>query len=142
MPVADASQYTPPSSSDFDDVPPSLSASSELFSVSSTHSGSTSPTLDDVPDMPASVQKKKKKKKAKKSSKAKEPANAGPKSPEPFDGRPPVLCISRNKHWRYISSYHVCAHFPHISRVKADYSGASGNRARGYNSLLNCSSLY
>jgi hypothetical protein len=20
----------------------------------------------------------------------------------------PVLCISRNKHWRYISSYHVC----------------------------------
>ncbi|KAG6860857.1 hypothetical protein C0995_006721 [Termitomyces sp. Mi166 len=48
-------------------------------------------------------QKKKKKKKSKKSAKAKE--GAGAAQAKESDGRP-VLCISRNKHWRYISSYH------------------------------------
>ncbi|KAJ7285063.1 hypothetical protein C8J57DRAFT_1290337 [Mycena rebaudengoi] len=33
-------------------------------------------------------------------------AKAEAKSKEEEAGRPPVLCISRNKHWRYISSYH------------------------------------
>ncbi|KIP04167.1 hypothetical protein PHLGIDRAFT_129700 [Phlebiopsis gigantea 11061_1 CR5-6] len=49
--------------------------------------------------------KKKKKKKAKKSARSTEtsPKQKGGESPEE---RPPVLCISRNKHWRYISSYH------------------------------------
>ncbi|KAI0275437.1 hypothetical protein BC834DRAFT_852860 [Gloeopeniophorella convolvens] len=47
-------------------------------------------------------QKKKKKKKTKKSSRPK-----GDKPPaEDDEPRPLVLCISRNKHWRYISSYH------------------------------------
>ncbi|KAG7100057.1 hypothetical protein E1B28_001842 [Marasmius oreades] len=48
--------------------------------------------------------KKKKKKKPKKSAsvKAKE---AAAKAKEEKD-KPPVLCISRNKHWKYISSYH------------------------------------
>ncbi|KAJ7104072.1 hypothetical protein B0H15DRAFT_6260 [Mycena belliarum] len=60
------------------------------------------------------VQKKKKKKKPKKSTSAKArdaalaTANAKEhaKEKEEEAGRPPVLCISRNKHWRYISSYH------------------------------------
>lgn len=53
--------------------------------------------------------KKKKKKKSRKSSK---PAinGADSQSKEVLDEqehRPPTLCISRNKHWKYISSYHV-----------------------------------
>jgi hypothetical protein len=55
-------------------------------------------------------QKKKKKKKPKKSAKAKEAAASvrGKAQDVPeSDSRPPALCISRNKHWRYISSYHV-----------------------------------
>ncbi|KAH9947088.1 hypothetical protein B0H21DRAFT_740280 [Amylocystis lapponica] len=75
----------------------------------STHSSrSTSP----IPTVDASVQceqqnaqKKKKKKKSKKSAKAKEAATNNAQPPAD-DDRPPVLCISRNKHWRYISSYH------------------------------------
>jgi hypothetical protein len=59
--------------------------------------------------------KKKKKKKPKKSASAKArdaellTANAktDAKAKDDAAGRPPVLCISRNKHWRYISSYHV-----------------------------------
>ncbi|KAJ7903439.1 hypothetical protein B0H14DRAFT_3103527 [Mycena olivaceomarginata] len=58
--------------------------------------------------------KKKKKKKPKKSASAKArdaellTANAktDAKAKDDAAGRPPVLCISRNKHWRYISSYH------------------------------------
>ncbi|KAJ6531874.1 hypothetical protein B0H19DRAFT_1189033 [Mycena capillaripes] len=58
--------------------------------------------------------KKKKKKKPKKSASAKArdaalaTANAktDAKAKDEEAGRPPVLCISRNKHWRYISSYH------------------------------------
>ncbi|KAJ4470885.1 hypothetical protein J3R30DRAFT_1133800 [Lentinula aciculospora] len=54
-------------------------------------------------------QKKKKKKKSKKSAaaKARDAADVK-KAAESADaeGRPPVLCISRNKHWKYISSYH------------------------------------
>ncbi|KAJ6576578.1 hypothetical protein DFH09DRAFT_1361496 [Mycena vulgaris] len=60
------------------------------------------------------AQKKKKKKKPKKSASAKArdaaiiTANAkgDAKAKDEEAGRPPVLCISRNKHWRYISSYH------------------------------------
>ncbi|KAF8206340.1 hypothetical protein K438DRAFT_1817027 [Mycena galopus ATCC 62051] len=57
--------------------------------------------------------KKKKKKKPKKSAAAKARdadlaanAKADAKGKDEDTGRPPVLCISRNKHWRYISSYH------------------------------------
>ncbi|KAJ7274321.1 hypothetical protein B0H12DRAFT_1088128 [Mycena haematopus] len=57
--------------------------------------------------------KKKKKKKPKKSAAAKaRDADLAPntkmdsKAKDEEAGRPPVLCISRNKHWRYISSYH------------------------------------
>jgi hypothetical protein len=76
-----------------------------------THSGRTSPTSIDakVPDVTeTTTQKKKKKKKSKKSGKAKEMASQAKAQNEPeSESRPPVLCISRNKHWRYISSYHV-----------------------------------
>ncbi|KAK0479636.1 hypothetical protein IW261DRAFT_1478426 [Armillaria novae-zelandiae] len=75
---------------------------SSLLTPTSIMSGSSSPTLDEVPDTPASAQKKKKKKKSKKSAKAKSEAAAQLVD----EDRPPVLCISRNKHWRYISSYH------------------------------------
>jgi len=56
------------------------------------------------------LQKKKKKKKPKKSAtaKAKEAAEKAAKM-KGSESKPPVLCISRNKHWRYISSYHVSA---------------------------------
>ncbi|KAL6307771.1 hypothetical protein BKA93DRAFT_726855 [Sparassis latifolia] len=62
-----------------------------------------------VPNDPLNVQKKKKKKKTKKSAKPKDYANATPApavAGETDEDHPPVLCISRNKHWRYISSYH------------------------------------
>ena len=76
-----------------------------------THSGRTSPTSIDakIPDVTeTTTQKKKKKKKSKKSGKAKEAASQAIVQDEPqSESRPPVLCISRNKHWRYISSYHV-----------------------------------
>ncbi|KAK7033187.1 CRAL-TRIO-N domain-containing protein [Favolaschia claudopus] len=60
------------------------------------------------------ILKKKKKKKPKKSAAAKaRDATASTATSKPDArakdeeaGRPPVLCISRNKHWRYISSYH------------------------------------
>lgn len=69
-------------------------------SPSSHSSGSLSPEPTEVLDN-ASAAKKKKKKKAKK--KAKET------KPRPEPAPLPALCISRNKHWRYISSYHVRA---------------------------------
>ncbi|KAH9926427.1 uncharacterized protein B0H18DRAFT_1166506 [Fomitopsis serialis] len=75
----------------------------------SNSSGSISPepALDD----PGSQQQKKKKKKKSKKPKTKETdtaptANATAKARAADEERPPVLCISRNKHWRYISSYH------------------------------------
>jgi len=58
-------------------------------------------SIVDVPS-PNVAQKKKKKKKAKKSAQPQEEKN-NTKS----ESRPNVLCISRNKHWKFISSYHV-----------------------------------
>lgn len=100
----------PPSSPDLGD--PTIGAT-DLPTPTSTHSGESSPThldTDEGENTTLPAQKKKKKKKPKKSAKAKEAAAAlkakALDCPDP-DGRPPVLCISRNKHWRYISSYHV-----------------------------------
>ncbi|KAJ7707629.1 hypothetical protein B0H17DRAFT_1281799 [Mycena rosella] len=70
--------------------------------------------MDDLVVLEPDVQKKKKKKKPKKSASAKARdaaivtanAKADAKAKDEEAGRPPVLCISRNKHWRYISSYH------------------------------------
>jgi hypothetical protein len=65
--------------------------------------------VDDAANAAATTAtKKKKKKKAKKSSKAKAAASEPAKAAEPAKtAGNGVLCISRNKHWRYISSYHV-----------------------------------
>jgi hypothetical protein len=72
-------------------------------------SGETSPDSEVIEDPVVTAQKKKKKKKPKKSAKAKEAAalKAKAQAAEDAESRPTVLCISRNKHWRYISSYHV-----------------------------------
>ncbi|KJA28368.1 hypothetical protein HYPSUDRAFT_177379 [Hypholoma sublateritium FD-334 SS-4] len=73
-----------------------------------TPSGGTSPTCigGGIPDESAvaTEKKKKKKKKSKKSGKSEDPARKATTKED--EARPPVLCISRNKHWRYISSYH------------------------------------
>ena len=80
-----------------------------LISPTMTNSTiSASPLLESLvqEDTTVVAQKKKKKKKPKKSSKAKAEANTKPI--EDDEPSPLVLRISRNKHWRYISSYHVC----------------------------------
>ena len=73
------------------------------------HLGETCPTRleNDGQDTCLSSQKKKKKKKPKKSAKAKEAAATLKAKAQHTPERLPALCISRNKHWRYISSYHV-----------------------------------
>jgi hypothetical protein len=70
----------------------------------------TSPTPDaalSLADDTTTTAKKKKKKKSKKSTKSKGEPNVKPLTEDDEPG-PLVLRISRNKHWRYISSYHVC----------------------------------
>ncbi|KAF9260824.1 hypothetical protein L218DRAFT_989315 [Marasmius fiardii PR-910] len=52
-----------------------------------------------------SIQSKKKRKKKPKKSASVKAKEAATKMKEEKD-KPPVLCISRNKHWKYISSYH------------------------------------
>lgn len=72
---------------------------------------SRTPSPTEAAQDPVSVEqttasKKKNKKRKKKSAKSK--ASGATKAPDDEDeDHPPVLCISRNKHWRYISSYHV-----------------------------------
>ena len=87
--------------------------------------------------------KKKKKKKSKKSSKAKDHATSPPLPPTPTptaeENQPPPLYISRNKHWKYISSFHV--RVPLGSEVGV-LKFETLSRDHGYNSLLNSSSLY
>jgi len=72
-----------------------------------TLSGRTSPVCNEdqhsVEPTVTTTQKKKKKKRSKKSTHKSPTSDAG------NEGRSPVLCISRNKHWKYISSYHVGA---------------------------------
>lgn len=93
---------------------------SQILTPSPSHSsGETSPIqdagLEEQQEAPTTTsQKKKKKKKSKKSAKAKEAAAKAKADSEKASeecNRPPVLCISRNKHWRYISSYHVCVSY-------------------------------
>ncbi len=126
----------------------------------STHtSRSTSPTsplpdstIDgaDIPEA-AGQAKKKKKKKTKKSAKAKDQSAAGKGTPA--DGRdeehdrPPVLCISRNKHWRYISSYHVrfyhasCYFIQTEARLERRYRALGCSSPSSFSSRSSCSIL-
>ena len=72
----------------------------------------TVPLVEDTTTLP----KKKKKKKSKKSTKSKGEPSAKPLTEDDEPG-PLVLRISRNKHWRYISSYHVC--IPHLTSLSS-----------------------
>jgi hypothetical protein len=78
--------------------------------TSTTCEPHTSSPLDDtstlVEDTTATT-KKKKKKKPKKSTKSKGEPSVKPLTEDDDEPGPLVLRISRNKHWRYISSYHV-----------------------------------
>lgn len=77
-------------------------------------------------------QKKKKKKKSK-SAKARDAAIAATKAKDEMEAsKPSVLCISRNKHWRYISSYHV-----RLFKQGSHYMSLSCHRAPGCNSHSN-----
>lgn len=62
----------------------------------------TSPLVEDT----TITTKKKKKKKSKKSTKSKGEPSVKPLTEDDDEPGPLVLRISRNKHWRYISSYH------------------------------------
>ena len=76
--------------------------------TSATHT-STPPdaTVPPGKDTTTITSKKKKKKRSKRSAKSKSEPNSKPLTEDDEHG-PLVLRISRNKHWRYISSYHVC----------------------------------
>ncbi|KAI9459646.1 hypothetical protein BJY52DRAFT_1204012 [Lactarius psammicola] len=82
---------------------PSISPSPTNSTVSASPLLATALSL--VEEDATVAQKKKKKKKPKKRSKAKAESNTKP-SIEDDEPSPLVLRISRNKHWRYISSYH------------------------------------
>lgn len=82
-------------------LPPTPPSSHSSRTSSPSPIAETAPTGDQT-----GAAKKKKKKKAKKAAKEKE-ASPKQKEGEGAEERPPILCISRNKHWRYISSYHV-----------------------------------
>jgi hypothetical protein len=103
MVVANAVAEQPSSTPDTDDGV--TCASEPPIPLTQTSQGSDELGFADTP------QKKKKKKKSKKASKAKGNAKAKEDETHEAECRPPVLCISRNKHWRYISSYHVSSSF-------------------------------
>jgi hypothetical protein len=97
---------------DIHGAPSSLELDDPDNSTSKTfHPAEKAPTRleNDAQDTGTPGQKKKKKKKSKKSAKAKTAASVEGKAQDALEpgSRPPALCISRNKHWRYISSYHV-----------------------------------
>ena len=88
------------------DAPSASGVQPNVVSLPPAIPGGFEPTTP-TPETPTeSATKSKKKKKAKKAGKVKSPATIKVTLDEAED-RPPVLCISRNKHWRYISSYHV-----------------------------------
>ena len=100
----------------------------------STHTSRSSSPTPVSPHLPDNAEptttapsKKKKKKKAKKHGKPKEHLNASAHEEE----KPAVLCISRNKHWRYISSYHVRLHFTLSCTSSLAFSTTNGHRAQG-----------
>ncbi|KAH7924472.1 hypothetical protein BV22DRAFT_1105446 [Leucogyrophana mollusca] len=109
--MAGNAEQNPSSDADGDQSFPAQSPTQVLTPSPTNTSREISPTAEDSPIDPAAqatAQKKKKKKKPKKSKSKDTPADAGvkPNGSIPEVERPPVLCISRNKHWRYISSYH------------------------------------
>ncbi|PPQ79421.1 hypothetical protein CVT25_002691 [Psilocybe cyanescens] len=107
MVIASSPKPDVPSSPDTDTI--HTNATPSELSTPLTESGRTSPNSVEieVPDDCATTTQKKKKKKKSKKSKAKDASAASQfRDDADAEGRPPILCISRNKHWRYISSYH------------------------------------
>ncbi|KAK7051636.1 hypothetical protein VNI00_004615 [Paramarasmius palmivorus] len=86
------------------DTPNTLDSTVQYETFSRGPSEEPSALSEDIAEV---SQKKKKKKKPKKSAtaKAKEAAEKAAKAAAEAN-KPAVLCISRNKHWKYISSYH------------------------------------
>ena len=90
-----------------------------------TFSADASPLLSEQPlplETSTPRQKKKKKKKSKKTAKANDSVDISKTQTQTGADEsgihPQVLCISRNKHWRHISSYHVCViHQSHCCRL-------------------------
>jgi len=91
-------------------------------STPASFSADVSPLLSEQPlplETPTPRHKKKKKKKSKKTKAEEAVGSVGTSKTRVDDSgvHPQVLCISRNKHWRYISSYHVCViHQSHYYR--------------------------
>lgn len=83
---------------------PSTDTSINCAPHTSSPPDDTSPLVQDT----TTTTKKKKKKKSKKSTKSKGEPSVKPLTEDDDEPGPLVLRISRNKHWRYISSYHVC----------------------------------
>jgi hypothetical protein len=83
-------------------------------------------TLSSQPQHTTTIPKKKKKKKSKKpkGDPTSKPLN------EDDEPSPLVLRISRNKHWRYISSYHVCL----LRLIVFTHKHIMRNRAHGCSS--------
>ncbi|KIK45469.1 hypothetical protein CY34DRAFT_529492 [Suillus luteus UH-Slu-Lm8-n1] len=77
-------------------------------SATATTDSSTglSPTCDLLPSEASQKKKKKKKPKKPKTHETIDPPVKSRVAPSPDLERASVLCISRNKHWKYISSYH------------------------------------
>jgi hypothetical protein len=91
--------------------PGTESAPASELATPLTQSGETSPLSNDeqlTKEPCLTVRKKKKKKKSKKSTLQKGATDSGvDRKDVETEARPSVLYISRNKHWKYISSYHV-----------------------------------
>ena len=102
--------YTDERSADMLPTPPSTHTSRSTSPVCPGLGPGADFVDADTPEIPSASKKKKKKKAKKSTSKARVETtggNAGANGNDEDRDRPPVLCISRNKHWRYISSYHV-----------------------------------
>lgn len=78
-----------------------------ITSSATTHSSTgLSSTCDLLPSETSQKKKKKKKSKKQKTHETIDPPVKLRAAPSPDFERASVLCISRNKHWKYISSYH------------------------------------
>lgn len=89
--------------------PETESATVSELATPLTLSGRTSPlSIDDQQYLESTVtrQKKKKKKRSKKTPTSQNTTIEARTDATSNEGRS-VLCISRNKHWKYISSFHV-----------------------------------
>jgi len=123
---------------------PTCCLSQDLVTSSNVSSTEPSPTRQ---SNPADQKKRKKKKKANKA-RSNDSSSAPAGKPIPaYAERPSVLCISRNKHWKYISSYHVSPLVSYVvvlpvQRYHLVVFLRRVIRVRGSNSHSSCSSPF